>query len=104
MPSRAQMGSKVVPEIFKMGVSRRPKGVIIEANDDDTFLDPAGSPYGSVGNPFGSHVGSNVVQISPKWVCLGARRLQRHAGGKKISFNGLQKNLFGVSAGIIKML
>ena len=50
------------------------KGVIIAANDDDTFLDPAGSPYGSVWSPFGCHVGSNVVQLSPKWGCLGAQK------------------------------
>ena len=32
---------------------------MVTANDDDTFLGPAGSPYGSVWSPFGSHVGSN---------------------------------------------
>ena len=70
MPFWVQMGSNVVPKSVKWVHLGSQKGVIIAANDDDTFLDPAGSPYGSVGSPFGSHVGSNVVQISPKWVCL----------------------------------
>ena len=68
MPFWVQMGSNVVPKSVKWVHLGPQKSVIIAANDDDTFLDPAGSPYGSVGSPFGSHVGSKVVPKSVKWV------------------------------------
>ena len=77
------MVTKVVPLSPKLVHLGPRKRVIIEANDDDTFLDPDGSPCGA-------QMGSKAVPLSPK---LGVSMLYEHI----VKFNRMLIHMYSMS-------